>query len=584
MIIYKKYIKIKSILNKRSKNLIDMLYLNSKGMINMGNRINVTINKQFSLSANTGVTIKELAHEYEKVSDKIIIGARMNDSIVDFDTKIMEDTNIEFFDYTDSSGNKMYQAGLKFVMIIAVKELWNKSVTFKFSIDKGIFAEIDKRLTDQDIEDLRIKMNEIISYDYPIKRCVTRKLDAIRYYLSTEENEKCTNVRNIPNNYVELYEINHSYNYFYTDMPYSTKALGFFSLERIEKNAIALMYPHMDSKNRVPKYDYNEKIYKELVTFSKWAEKHKVSYAAGINDLVADSKIQRFVKMNNIFLNDSLSSIAKDISKKIKSVKVILIGGPSSSGKTTSAHRMCTYLETFGVKPIIISADDYFKERVDSPRDENGNYDFERLDALDLDLFNSQLKSLLAGEEVVIPTFNFLTGEKEYKRPPIKMNDDNVLLIEGLHCLNEKMTKSISRDLKYKIFVCPLTPLGIDRHNHLSTTDMRLIRRIVRDNRVRGYEVEETLKSWGTVKAGEEKYIFPFTADVDAVLNTAYTYEVGILRVFAEPLLYSIKMDSPYYEEGRRLIGILQNFFPISSEYIEDDNTLREFIGGSIYE
>lgn len=561
-----------------------MLYLNSKGMINMGNRINVTINKQFSLSANTGVTIKELAHEYEKVSDMIIIGARVNDSIVDFDTKIMEDTNIEFFDYTDPSGNKMYQAGLKFVMIIAVKELWNKNVTFKFSIDKGIFAEIDKRLTDQDIEDLRIKMNEIISYDYPIKRCVTRKLDAIKYYQSTEENEKCTNVRNIPNNYVELYEINHSYNYFYTDMPYSTKELGFFSLERIEKNAIALMYPHMDSKNRVPKYDYNEKIYKELVTFSKWAEKHKVSYAAGLNDIVADSKIQMFVKMNNIFLNDSLSNIAKDISKKIKSVKIILIGGPSSSGKTTSAHRMCTYLETFGVKPIIISADDYFKERVDSPRDENGNYDFERLDALDLDLFNSQLKSLLAKEEVVIPTFNFLTGEKEYKRPPIKMNDDNVLLIEGLHCLNESMTKSISRDLKYKIFVCPLTPLGIDRHNHLSTTDMRLIRRIVRDNRVRGYEVEETLKSWGTVKAGEEKYIFPFTEDVDAVLNTAYTYEVGILRVFAEPLLYSIKMDSPYYEEGRRLIGILQNFFPISSEYIEDDNTLREFIGGSIYE
>lgn len=550
----------------------------------MGNRINVTINKQFSLSANTGVTIKELAHEYEKVSDMIIIGARVNDSIVDFDTKIMEDTNIEFFDYTDPSGNKMYQAGLKFVMIIAVKELWNKNVTFKFSIDKGIFAEIDKRLTDQDIEDLRIKMNEIISYDYPIKRCVTRKLDAIKYYLSTEENEKCTNVRNIPNNYVELYEINHSYNYFYTDMPYSTKELGFFSLERIEKNAIALMYPHMDSKNRVPKYDYNEKIYKELVTFSKWAEKHKVSYAAGLNDIVADSKIQMFVKMNNIFLNDSLSNIAKDISKRIKSVKIILIGGPSSSGKTTSAHRMCTYLETFGVKPIIISADDYFKERVDSPRDENGNYDFERLDALDLDLFNSQLKSLLAKEEVVIPTFNFLTGEKEYKRPPIKMNDDNVLLIEGLHCLNESMTKSISRDLKYKIFVCPLTPLGIDRHNHLSTTDMRLIRRIVRDNRVRGYEVEETLKSWGTVKAGEEKYIFPFTEDVDAVLNTAYTYEVGILRVFAEPLLYSIKMDSPYYEEGRRLIGILQNFFPISSEYIEDDNTLREFIGGSIYE
>ena len=245
---------------------------------------------------------------------------------------------------------------------------------------------------------------------------------------------------------------------------------------------------------------------------------------------------------------------------------------------------MRTYLKTYGVKPIVISADDYFKDRKDSPKDKNGNYDFECLEALDLELFNSQMNDLLAGKEVVLPTYNFLTGEKEYKRPPIKLESDNVLLIEGLHCLNEEMTKELPRDVKYKVFVCPFTPLGIDRHNHLSTTDMRLIRRIVRDNRVRGNTVEDTMKSWPKVKEGEEKYIFPYTDDVDAVLNTAYAYEVGVLRVFAEPLLYSVKMNSPHYEEARRLIGLLRNFFPISSEYVEDDNTLREFIGGSIYE
>ena len=291
-----------------------------------------------------------------------------------------------------------------------------------------------------------------------------------------------------------------------------------------------------------------------------------------------------FVKMDNIFVNDALYTIAKDISKKIKTVKLILIGGPSSSGKTTSAHRMCTYLETYGVKPIVISADDYFKERKDNPKDQDGNYDFECLEALDLGLFNKQMKELLNGKSVVIPTFNFLTGEKEYKRDPIKLEADNVLLIEGLHCLNDAMTKSIPRDAKYKVFVCPFTPLSIDRHNHLSTTDMRLIRRIVRDNRVRGYKVEDTMKSWPKVKAGEEKYIFPYTNDVDAVLNTAYAYELGVLRVFAEPLLYSVATNSPHYEEARRLLGLLRNFFPISSEYIEDDNTLREFIGGSIFE
>lgn len=550
----------------------------------MGNKINVNINNLFSLNEEVGVTVKDLAHDYKKVTGHVVVGAKIDNMIVDFDTMLDRDTRVDFFDYTDIAGNKMYQAGLKFVMIIAVRELWNKSISFKYSIDKGIYAEIDKKLTEKDIEDLRIKMDEIISYDYPIKKCVTRRTDAIKYFLSTKEIEKAQNVANIPNSFVELYEINHSYNYFYTDMPISTGELGLFRLERIDKNAIALMYPRIDSNHRIPEYVYNDKICTLLNKFSKWANSMNVAYAAGLNDLVANSKIQMFIKMNNIFVNDSLYAIAKDIAKKAQNVKLILIGGPSSSGKTTSAYRMCTYLETFGVKPIVISADDYFKDRKDSPRDKDGNFDFECLEALDLELFNTQMKDLLNGKSVIIPTFNFLSGEKEYKRSPITLKEDNVLLIEGLHCLNDEMTKKIPRDAKYKVFVCPFTPLSIDRHNHLSTTDMRLIRRIVRDNRTRGYTVEDTMKSWAKVKAGEEKYIFPYTDDVDAVLNTAYVYELGVLRVFAEPLLYSVKMNSPHYEEARRLLGLLRNFFPISSEYIEDDNTLREFIGGSIYE
>ncbi len=550
----------------------------------MGNKINVNINNLFSLAEDAGVTIGELAHDYKKVTGSVVVGAKVDNMIVDFDTRLDADTRVDFFDYTDLAGNKMYQAGLKFIMIIAARELWNKTVSFKYSIDKGIYAEFDKKLSDQDVEDLRVKMDEIISYDYPIKKCVTRRTDAIRYFNSTGEMEKAQNISNIPNSFVELYEINHSYNTFYTDMPISTGELGLFRLDRIDKNALALMYPRVDSNHKIPPYDYNEKICALLGKFNKWADSMGVSYAAGLNKLVSNSQIQMFIKMNNIFVNDALYAIAKDIAKKSRTVRLILIGGPSSSGKTTSAHRMRTYLETFGVKPIVVSADDYFKERRDTPKDENGNYDFECLEALDLELFNKQMKDLLAGESVVIPSFNFLTGEKEYKRAPLKLEEDNVLLIEGLHCLNDEMTSSIDRDAKYKVFVCPFTPLSIDRHNHLSTTDMRLIRRIVRDNRMRGYTVEETMKSWPSVKAGEDKYIFPYTDDVDAVLNTAYVYELGVLRVFAEPLLYSVEMSSPYYEEARRLLGLLRNFFPITSEYIEDDNTLREFIGGSIYE
>lgn len=550
----------------------------------MGNKINVNINNLFSVNAEVGVTISDIAHDYKKVTGKVVVGASIDHMIVDFDTRLMEDVRVDFFDYTTTDGNKMYQAGLKFIMIMAVKALWNKNINFRCSIDKGIYAEIDKKLSDKDIIDLKMKMEEIVSYDYPIKKCVTHKTDAIKYYISTGEIEKARNIESIPNNFVELFNIDHTYNYFYTDMPMSTGELGLFDLERIDKTSVALMYPRVDSNHKVPEYEYNEAIYNELNKFNKWAKRMNVEYAAGVNKLVSESKIQMFIKMNNIFINDSLYSIAKDISKRSKDVKMILIGGPSSSGKTTSAYRMCTYLETFGVKPIVISADDYFKNRDETPKDKNGEYDFESLDAIDLDLFNSQMKDLLSGKEVIIPTFNFLTGEKEYKREPITMHEDNVLLIEGLHCLNDKMTSKIDRVAKYKVFVCPFTPLSIDRHNHLSTTDMRLIRRMVRDNRVRGNKVGDTLSSWSKVKEGEAKYIFPYTGDVDGVLNTAYTYEVGVLRVFAEPLLYSVPMNSPYYEEAKRLLSLLRNFFPISSEYIEDDNTLREFIGGSIYE
>lgn len=550
----------------------------------MGNKINVNINNLFSVNAEIGTPISEIAHDYKKVTGATVVGAKIDNMVVDFSTRLMEDTHIDFFDYKSTEGSKIYQAGLKFLMIIAVKKLWEKNVYFRSSIDKGIYAEVDKKLTDKDIEDLKIEMKTLVSDDYPIKKCITHKNDAIKYYFSTGELEKAETIKNIPNNFVELYSIGHTYNYFYTDMPASTGELGFFDLVKIDSHTIALMYPRIEVNYKIPEYDYNEPIVKELQKFNKWASKMGALYASQINRLVSDSKIQKFIKMDNIFLNDSLYSIAKDISKKIKDVKMILIGGPSSSGKTTSAHKLCTYLETFGVKPIVISADDYFKERIDSPKDKDGKYDFECLEALDLELFNAHMSDLLKGKEVVIPTFNFLTGEKEYKRKPIKMEEDNVLLIEGLHCLNDEMTKSIKRDAKYKIFVCPLTPLSIDRHTHFSTTDMRLIRRIVRDNRVRGHKVEATLDNFEKVKEGESKYIFPYTKDIDAVLNTAYAYEIGVLRVFAEPLLYSVPLNSVHYEQAHRLLGLLHNFFPISSEYIEDDSTLREFIGGSIYE
>lgn len=550
----------------------------------MGNKINVNMCNLFSISVDAGTTISEIVKDYKKVTGKCVMGAKINNLIVDFDTVLTEDVRIDFFDYKDSEGNKIYQSGLKFVTLLAVRELWNKNVQFKYSLDKGIYTEIDKKLSDEDIEELKIKMREIVNYDFQIRKRVTKRKDAITYYLSTGDTEKATNISNLPNGYVELYEVNHVYNYFYSDMPNSTGELGLFDIERVSKNSVILLYPKAETKWQIPKFNFNEKIYDELLKYNKWTKYMGIESVASLNKLVSESKIQKFIMMNDIFINDSHYVVAKDIVKKSKNVKMILIGGPSSSGKTTTAHRLCTYLETFGVKPIVISADDYFKDRDESPVDEHGNLDFECLDAIDLKLFNTQMKKLLNREEVKMPTYNFIIGEKEYIKEPIKLEDDNVLLIEGLHCLNDAMTKSISRDNKYKILVCPFTPLGLDKHNHLSTTDMRLMRRIVRDNRMRGSDVEDTLKTWPQVKTGEEKYIYPYMGDVDAVLNTAYAYEVGILKVYVEPLLYSVPLHSVHYEEARRLLGLLKTFYPINSEYISSDNTLREFIGGSIYE
>lgn len=550
----------------------------------MGKKITVNINGIFSLNYDVGTCVTDIAHDYKKVTNKPVIGAKVDNILIGSDTCFYEDTQIKFIDYDDPEGNKMYQAGLKFLLLIAAKLLWNAKVFFKYSLGKGIYAEFDRKLSDEDIKDLKVKMMYIIDADYKFTKCITTRKDAITYYMSTGELEKAANIQNIPNEFIELYEINHTYNFFYSEMPWNTSELGLFDLERVSKDSILLLYPKPYSHGKVPEFYYSELIYKELNRYNNWAMMMNTQYVSDLNKLVANGGIQKFVKMNNIMVNDSLYNIAKDIVKHKKDVKMILIGGPSSSGKTTSAYRLCYYLETFGINPVVISADDYFKERDETPKDAEGNYDYECLEAIDLKLFNSHLKKLLNGEEVVIPKFNFVKGKKEYSRDPIKLENNDVLLIEGIHCLNDKLTSSIDRINKYKILVCPFTPLSLDSHNHLSTTDMRLIRRIVRDNRTRGRNAEETLENFRKVKEGEEKYIFPFSNDIDATLNTAYSYEVGVLRVFAEPLLYSIPLHSIYYEEARRLLSLMRMFFPISSEYVEEDNVLREFIGGSIYE
>ena len=483
----------------------------------------------------------------------------------------------------DRYKHKLYQSGLKMVLYVSVRELFKCDVLFLHSLDKGLYCQIlsDTRLNSEDISRLKDKMTEIINANYKITRKVVTKKDAYDYYIKTKELEKAGNIQNLNGKTVTMYELMGYYNYFMSDMVESTGELSKFGITYLNSNDLILSCPINDDMT-VPSYNSQEMILKSFSDYKLWSSLLNVNYVADLNKVISQSKIKDFIKKNDIMMDNQIYELANLIRKENK--KLVLLGGPSSSGKTTSTKKLALYMSAIGLNPIYLGLDDYFKEKVDSPKLKNGEYDFESIDCIDLDLFNKQLNQILNGEEVSVPTYNFVEGKKEYKGRLIKLKENDIILIEGLHCLNEALTSTIPKDAKLKVYISPFMPLSVDRHNHISTVDIRLLRRIVRDNRTRGYNVQDTLKSWDKVRNGEIKYVFPFTNQANVILNTAYTYEMGLLRVYAEPLLYSVPIDSKYYNESRRLIDELQMFFPIPSEYISDSNILREFVGESYFE
>ena len=483
----------------------------------------------------------------------------------------------------DRYESKLIQSGLKMVMYVAVRKLFKCDVYFMHSLDKGLYCKIQSKnnLNADDINELKNIMDDLIKKDLKITKKVITVKDAYNFYIKINEIEKANNILYSNNKTCTIYELCGYYNYFLSDMPASTGKLNCYTLNYLGDNSVVLTTPYL-SDYSLPKFNNQDMILKSFSDYKAWCNLVHVNYISDLNMLVSESKIKEFIKKNDIMMDNQIYELANLIRKENK--KLILLGGPSSSGKTTSTKKLALYMSALGLNPIYLGLDDYFKEKVDSPKLENGEYDFESIDCIDLDLFNKQLTDILNGEEVSVPTYNFIEGKKEYKGRIIKLKENDIILIEGLHCLNEKLTSTIPQDAKLKVYISPFMPLSVDRHNHISTVDIRLLRRIVRDNRTRGYNVQDTLKSWDKVRNGETKYVFPFTNEANVVLNTAYTYEMGILRVYAEPLLYSVPIDSKYYNESRRLIDELQMFFPIPSDYLPDGNILREFVGDSYFE
>lgn len=553
----------------------------------MVNEVKITFNDGTISVYPAGISYLELSKYYRNKLKNPVIGVKVNNRVLNLTDKIHNDTVVKFFDFNDLNGYKMYQAGLKFVTLIAAKELWgnDSDVRFLNSLDKGIYTEIisNTLITEEEVLKLKLKMQEIINLDLVFEKNAFNKKEVISYYNQIHEEEKSANVSRIPNNIVTLYKLKNYYNYFYTDMPYSTGVLTRFDLSFINDNHIMLRFPSPTSDNTVPEYRPLDKVMQVFEEYRTWLELVNMHYVSDLNDLVINNTIKEFVMQNKIITDEYLIDIVKQIVNSDRNIKLISIAGPSSSGKTTSAYRISLYLKTFGINSYIMSADNYYKERIDIPKDEDGEYELDKLEALDIDMLNNDLNKLINYEEVIMPEYNFFTGKKEIKGRRVKLKEGDVVILEGLHCLNDELSKDISLGNKFKIYISPFSGLCIDRHNHLSNVDVRLVRRIVRDNVFRGASVSDTIRIWQKVRRDEEKYIFPYQNEADAILNTSLIYELGVLKIYAEPILYSVPITSVYYEEARRLLGFLRTFFTISPELVDRDSVLREFIGGSIF-
>lgn len=533
------------------------------------------------MNVKSGTTVKEIL---DMLNNDQVIALRINGKIVSSETELTTDSYVNYITIASRIGRKIYMKGLTYVYLLAVKELYEDRaiVYIKHSLDKSLYTEIKmKRQVDHSVvAQIKKKMKEIIKRDIPFRNISVDRNDAIEYSKSIDEDEKVLNYTYMTKDSVTMCELGDMYNYFYYIMPASTKILKRFDLTYVSPYGVAISYP---IDNVVPKFNPSPKVLEAFKKYEKKLSTLGVHYAGDINRIICNGDISDYIQKNEILYDENIREVAEKVSKD-KNIKAIYISGPSSSGKTTTSKKLALYLNAKGYDTLVISTDDYFVDRKDTPRKADGSYEYEIVEALDIKLFNSHIKSLLNGDEIIKPTYNFITGEKEYKGKPISLKENQILIVEGLHAINERLSSSIDKKNKLKVYISPFTPVGLDRHNHISTTDLRLLRRMVRDYKHRGYSATDTLETWKGMRSSEEEYVYPYQREADMVINTSLSYEIGVLRTYAEPLLYSVDKNNDCYEEAIRILKFLDGFLVIPSEYVPYTSVLREFIGDSYFE
>ena len=524
--------------------------------------------------------ISELLKAQIEESEYPVVGAKFNNEYKNLDYPLEESGKIELIDINSKEGMKIYRGTLTYIMGKAFWHTYPRAhVIVDYQLSNAMYCTIENmEVTEKMLEKVKAKMQEIIDKDLKIeKRTMTRE-EAAKFYKETNTPKGRLQFDLKDNKEINMYYCDNYYNYIYETIATHTGCTKIFDLKKYNKGFL-LRYPSSKNVNKLPEYKETKKLAWALEEYETIYKILNVGTVYRLNTAVKENRIKDLILLSEALHEKKIAQIADKITNK-KGVKIILIAGPSSSGKTTFAQRLGIQLRLNGLRPVTISVDNYFVERKETPKNEKGEYDFESIKAIDTELFNKHLLALLNGEEVEMPEFDFHEGTKKYNGNKVKMAKDDVLVIEGIHCLNDELTEKILAEQKYKIYISALTVLNLDAFNRISTTDTRLIRRIVRDNQFRGYSAKETIATWDNVNLGEEKNIFPFQEDADSIFNTSLIYELGVLKNKAIPLLEQIKNDEVEYAEARRLIELLRYFMPIPEEIVPSNSLVKEFLGG----
>lgn len=533
-----------------------------------------------------GTPYREIAEEYQAQYKDDIVLVLFNNRLRELNRKVKSDGELFFVTTRDRAGRKAYRRSVTFLMQRAVYNLSRedgKHVTVKVShsISQGYYCELTGETPDESyLARLRKEMTALAEQAIPLRKDSISTDDAVALFRELEMHDKERLFAYRRSSKVNIYSIGNYRDYFYGYMVPDTGYLKYFELKQYEEGFVVL-FPDKNTKEAA-EFSPSHKLFHVLKESADWGRKMDIGTIGALNDAVAQGRIRDVILVAEALMERKIGTLAEQIASQ-PDKKFIMIAGPSSSGKTTFSHRLSIQLMAQGLKPHPIALDDYYVDRVDTPRDENGNYNFECLEALDIELFNHDMSALLEGKEIELPTYNFRTGKREYKGIFKKLGKNDILVLEGIHGLNGKLSGTLPESSKLKIYISALTQLNIDEHNSLPTTDGRMIRRMVRDARTRNISAKETIAMWGSVRRGEEQYIFPFQDEADIMFNSALIYELAVLKQYAEPLLFQIGKDCPEYMEAKRLLKFLDYFLPVPSEDIAKNSILREFIGGSCF-